>query len=244
MKLTADGLKKTYGDFTLDIPDLTVPSGTALGLVGNNGAGKTTFQRLVLDLIEADGGTVRVGGMNVAASFDWKLRTGSFLGNSFLIGFQTPDEYWRFVGSTYGMSPAEVEDRLDAFRDFYTDEPIGKTTRYVRDLSRGNKNKVGVISALLPKPDLLVLDEPFASLDPRSQIWLKEHLQSLKGKMTMLLSSHDLGYVTDVSTRIVILEAGQVVRDAETDPDTLQDLTDYFRQRIRPKEESVQETSE
>jgi len=173
----------------------------------------------------------------VADAFDWKERTGSYLGPSFLIDFLTPDEYWHFVGQTYDLSEAEVDERLTQFVDFYVDEPIGETTKYIRDLSTGNKNKAGLVAALLPDPDLLVFDEPFASLDPRSQIQLKELLQARRGDTTMLVSSHDLGHVTDVSDRIAILEGGEIVRDEPTDPDTLEDLTTYFAEAIRPKEQ-------
>ena len=236
MRLTTDSLTKRYGDFELSIPDLEIESGTALGLVGNNGAGKTTFLRLVLDLIRADDGEVHLDGNPVTDSFDWKTRTGSYLGPSFLIDFLTPDEYWHFVGQTYEMDEATVDERLARFEDFYVDEPIGETTKYIRDLSTGNKNKVGLIAALLPEPDLLIFDEPFASLDPKSQIQLKDLLQEQRGEATMLLSSHDLGHVTDVSGRIAILEAGEIVRDEPTDPDTLEDLTTYFAETIRPQE--------
>ena len=239
MDLTTDSLTKRYDDFELSIPDLTIEPGTTLGLVGNNGAGKTTFLRLVLDLIRADDGQVRLGGDVVADTFDWKTRTGSYLGPSFLIDFLTPDEYWHFVGQTYDLDEGTIDERLSRFEDFYVDEPVGETTKYIRDLSTGNKNKAGLVAALLPEPDLLVFDEPFASLDPRSQIQLKELLQERQGNATMLISSHDLGHVTDVSDRIALLEAGQIVRDEPTDPDTLEDLTTYFAEAIRPKEEPV-----
>ena len=239
MHLATHDLAKRYDNFELSISDLSVGSGTVFGLVGNNGAGKTTFLRLVLDLIRADAGTVQLDGEVVADTFDWKTRTGSYLGPSFLIDFLTPDEYWHFVGQTYDLDEATVNERLQAFTDFYVDEPIGDTTKYIRDLSTGNKNKAGLIAALLPEPDLLVFDEPFASLDPRSQIQLKEILQERRGEATMLISSHDLGHVTDVSDRIAILEDGKIVRDEPTDPDTLEELTTYFAETIRPKEEAV-----
>jgi ABC-2 type transport system ATP-binding protein len=236
MQIQATSLRKQYGDFELSIPDFTIPAGQTVGLVGNNGAGKTTLLRLVLDLIRADNGAVRIGGENVAQTFDWKRSTGSHLDDAFLIDFLTPDEFWAFVGSTYELSEDDVQRAVQPYAEFYTDEPIGRTTKYIRDLSQGNRKKVGVIAALLAEPHVVVLDEPFASLDPRSQIWLKNHLQEQHAarEVTMLISSHDLGHVTDVSDRIALLDGGAIVRDAQTTPDTLSELEAYFAREIRP----------
>jgi ABC-2 type transport system ATP-binding protein len=233
MRLSVSSLRKSYDAFDLAVPDLQIEPGTRFGLVGNNGAGKTTFLRLVLDLVRADDGAVMLDGDPVDETTDWKARTGSFLGERFLIDFLTPDEYWQFVGSTYELSDAEIDRRLQRYTDFYTDEPIGETTKYIRDLSQGNRNKAGVIAALLPDPDLVVFDEPFASLDPRSQIWLKDHLAEEQADTTLLVSSHDLDHVTAVCDRIAILEDGSIARDAATDPDTLGDLERYFREKVR-----------
>ena len=244
MQIQATALHKQYGDFELSIPDFTIPAGQTVGLVGNNGAGKTTLLRLVLDLIRADEGAVQIGGNDVAQTFDWKRSTGSHLDDAFLIDFLTPDEFWAFVGSTYGLSGDDVQRAVQPYDDFYTDEPIGQTTKYLRDLSQGNRKKVGVIAALLAEPHVVVLDEPFASLDPRSQLWLKEHLreQQTAREVTMLISSHDLGHVTDASDRIALLDGGEIVRDVMTSPNTLSELEAFFAREIRPADEQPAES--
>ena len=244
MQIQATALHKQYGDFELSIPDFTIPAGQTVGLVGNNGAGKTTLLRLVLDLIRADEGAVQIGGNDVAQTFDWKRSTGSHLDDAFLIDFLTPDEFWAFVGSTYGLSGDDVQRAVQPYGDFYTDEPIGRTTKYIRDLSQGNRKKVGVIAALLAEPHVVVLDEPFASLDPRSQLWLKEHLreQQTAREVTMLISSHDLGHVTDASDRIALLDGGEIVRDVMTSPNTLSELEAFFAREIRPADERPAES--
>lgn len=244
MQIQATALHKQYGDFELSIPDFTIPAGQTVGLVGNNGAGKTTLLRLVLDLIRADEGAVQIGGNDVAQTFDWKRSTGSHLDDAFLIDFLTPDEFWAFVGSTYGLSGDDVQRAVQPYGDFYTDEPIGQTTKYLRDLSQGNRKKVGVIAALLAEPHVVVLDEPFASLDPRSQLWLKEHLreQQTAREVTMLISSHDLGHVTDASDRIALLDGGEIVRDVMTSPNTLSELEAFFAREIRPADEQPAES--
>jgi ABC-2 type transport system ATP-binding protein len=235
MDLRAENLIKSYDSFELSIPELEVESGTSLGLVGNNGAGKTTFLRLVLDLIAADEGRVLLDGEDVSETTAWKEATGSYLGERFLIDFLTPDEFFAFVADVYDVPDTERDERLQTYGSFFTDEPIGETSKYIRDLSQGNQNKVGLIGALFVQPRLLVLDEPFASLDPRSQIKLKTMLQEMRASrdVTMLLSSHDLGHITDVSDRIAVIEDGEIVRDVETTEETLSDLEDYFAKEIQ-----------
>lgn len=234
MNLRAENLVKSYDSFELSIPELRVESGTSLGLVGNNGAGKTTFLRLVLDLIAADDGRVLLDGEDVSETTAWKESAGSYLGERFLIDFLTPDEFFAFVADVYEVPEEERDERLQQYGSFFTDEPIGQTTKYIRDLSQGNRNKVGLIGALFVQPRLIVLDEPFASLDPRSQIQLKRMLQEMRESrdVTMLISSHDLGHVTDVSDRIAVIEDGEIARDVETTEETLSDLEDYFAEEI------------
>ena len=231
MRLEAQDLVKRYGDaFTLSMPELSVEAGTSFGLVGNNGAGKTTFLRLALDLLKPDEGGVLLGGERVADTDGWKKRTSAHLDGSFLIDFLTPDEFLNFVGSTYDLPPDEVEHRVAPYRSFFTDEVLGQKARYIRDLSTGNAKKVGVVAALLPQPELLVLDEPFANLDPRSQIQLKDLLRRQRAEhgTTMIISSHDLLHVTDVCERIAVLDDGRIVRDEPTTEETLKALEAYF----------------
>ena len=238
MTIDVEDLTKRYnGTFTLSIPALHIASGQSVGLVGNNGAGKTTFLRLMLDLLQPDTGVIRIGGQAVAQHMDWKHHTGSFLDDSFLVDFLTADEFLAFTGSVYGMAGDEITDALQPYRSFYTDERLGETTKYLRDLSRGNRQKAGLIAAMFTQPRLLVLDEPFASLDPRSQIQLKHLLQRLNTvhDTTMVISSHDLGHVTDVCERIAVIEDGEIARDESTTAATLEELRRYFARALRPE---------
>ncbi|MDO9511882.1 MAG: ABC transporter ATP-binding protein [Bacteroidales bacterium] len=223
-------LKKQYNGITvLNIPELNVPEGQSFGLVGNNGAGKTTFFRLVLDLIRADKGEIQSAGTVVAGSEAWKANTGSYLDKGFLIDFLTPEEYFDFTGHIRGLSKGDIQEHLNLFSDFFAGEVIGRK-KYIRDLSMGNQQKVGIASALMGKPSILVLDEPFNSLDPSTQIRLKNMLNKLKSqvKITMLISSHDLNHIAEVCDRVCILEKGKIVHDIETREDTLAVLESYF----------------
>ena len=223
-------IKKAYnGRTVVNIPELVINQGETVGLVGNNGAGKTTLFRMILDLIRPGQGAVFSKGVNVALHEDWKEYTGSHLDEGFLIDYLTPEEYFKFIGDLHSLSAGDVAERLAPFLDFFNGEILNQK-KYIRDFSKGNQKKVGVAAAALANPEILILDEPFANLDPSSQIRLKNLLKFLRDQknMTLLISSHDLSHVIEVCERIVILEKGEVVQDMETTENTLQELEAYF----------------
>ncbi len=223
-------LEKTYnGTTVLNLPELNIEKGEIFGLVGNNGAGKTTLFSLVLDLIRASRGKVIINEIAVAKSEDWKELVAAYIDESFTIGYLTPDEYFEFIGELRGMNAKDVSNFLDDYKDFFKDEILEKK-KFIRDLSKGNQKKVGVVGALMGNPEVIVLDEPFANLDPSSQYQLrniiKEYAQ--QKEKTLLISSHDLDHVADVCSRIVILEKGEIVRDVEKTDSTLAELEEFF----------------
>ncbi|HLP03985.1 MAG TPA: ABC transporter ATP-binding protein, partial [Paludibacter sp.] len=169
-------LQKVYNTVTvLDMPEMNIPQGESFGLVGNNGAGKTTFFRLLLDLIEATKGEVRINGQKVERNDAWKTLTGSFLDEGFLIDFLTTEEYFTFVGKLHNKSAGDIAQFMESMRDFFNDEVLG-SKKLIRDFSKGNQKKIGIAAALIGDPKILVLDEPFTALDPTSQIKLKRFL--------------------------------------------------------------------
>jgi len=223
-------LSKTYnGTTVLNIEELTIPKGQSFGLVGNNGAGKTTYFSLLLDLIQPTTGNITSNNVVVDESEDWKPFTSSFIDESFLIGYLTPEEYFYFIGELRGQNKADVDALTAKFEDFFNGEIIGKK-KYLRDLSKGNQKKAGIVAALIGQPEVIILDEPFANLDPTTQIRLKQIIKDLAEKqgVTVLVSSHDLTHVTDVCERIVVLEKGNVIKDLETNPATLKELEAHF----------------
>lgn len=213
--ISLQNLTKRFGDkLAVDIPSFTINDGDVLGLVGNNGAGKTTLFRLILDLIKADSGEVAANGINPAASEEWKRDTGAYIDEGFLIDFLTPEEYFEFVGKVSGLSQEQTTERLASFERFMAGEIMGQK-KLIRDYSAGNKQKIGIISALLHTPKTVILDEPFNFLDPSSQIVLKRLLTDYaqQHEATILISSHNLQHTVDISTRIALLEHGQIIRD-------------------------------
>lgn len=229
MIYTKNLTKSFKGTTVLNIDELAIPKGQSFGLVGNNGAGKTTYFSLLLDLIKPTTGNITNHDVVVDESEDWKPFTSSFIDESFLIGYLTPEEYFYFIGELRGQNKADVDALLSNFEDFFNGEIIGRR-KYLRDLSKGNQKKAGIVAALIGNPEVIILDEPFANLDPTTQIRLKQIIKDLakqKG-ITVLVSSHDLMHVTEVCERIVVLEKGNVVKDLETNPATLKELEAHF----------------
>ena len=223
-------LSKKYGKVTvLNIEELEIPKGQSLGLVGNNGAGKTTYFNLLLDLIAPSTGEIINNGIQVNTSEDWKPYTAAFIDESFLIGYLTPEEYFYFIGELRGKNKADIDTFVSQFTEIFNDEILNKK-KYLRDLSKGNQKKVGIVAALIGEPKVVILDEPFANLDPTTQFRLKKMLKELTDNknVTVLISSHDLLHVTEVCERIVVLEKGNVIKDIQTSPETLKELEAHF----------------
>lgn len=223
-------LSKHYDmNVVLQLPELHIGAGECIGLVGNNGAGKTTLFSLILDLIRATTGSVKIGGHEVASSEDWKQITTAYIDESFLIGYLTPEEYFYFIGELRGIHRSEIDAFVAQFEELFNGEVLN-TKKYLRDFSKGNQKKVGLIATLIGQPKLIIWDEPFANLDPTTQIRLKNLLRRLTADktITFLISSHDLSHTVEVSDRILVLEKGKLVKDTPCSPETLQELEAFF----------------
>ena len=223
-------LSKTYnGTTVLNINHLEIPKGQSFGLVGNNGAGKTTFFSLLLDLIQPSTGNIKSNDIQVNENENWKSFTGSFLDESFLIGYLTPEEYFYFIGDLRHQNKADIDSFLTKYEEFFNGE-ILNNKKYLRDLSKGNQKKVGIIATLIGNPEVVILDEPFANLDPTTVSRLKKIIKELAQNpdVTVLVSSHDLQHTVEVCDRIVALNKGEIVKDIQTSEETLQELESFF----------------
>lgn len=259
MKIKIDKLKKSFGErVAVDIQQLTINQGDILGIVGNNGAGKTTLFRLMLDLLQADEGQVEFvpeecdgvkEPVNPALSEEWKSWTGALIDEGFLIDFLTPEEYLDFIAKANGLpasvwnemlgkaddngeteGAAEQADSLtDMLRRFSAGELFGNK-KLIRELSAGNKQKIGILGAMLSRPKVLILDEPFNFLDPSSQNMLKKILTTFQRQTgaTILVSSHNLQHTVDISTRVVLLEHGHVINDLDNREGAAHDVLDNY----------------
>ena len=224
-------LSKQYADRTvLDIPELNLKEGALVGLVGNTGAGKTTMMRLMLDLIQATTGVVTMEGKPVNEDETWKQFTGSYLDGSFLIEFYTPEEFFGFVAEAYGIPDDELKSRLERYETLMNGEILG-TKKLIHDFSNGNRQKIGIVAAMLVNPRVLILDEPFNYLDPSSQITVAHLIRQMNEELgtTVLVSSHNLNSINDICRRIILLDKGKVYLDKEHVPGSQDaELEDYF----------------
>ena len=228
--IKAYSLSKEYrGEKVLNLPELEIPKGELFGLIGNNGAGKTTFFSLLLDLIEATSGTIEINNIMVHQSETWKPFISAFIDESYLIGYLTVEEYFYFLGSLRGKTTVEVDSWIKAYEPFFNGEILNQK-KYLRDFSKGNQKKVGIVGALIGQPEVIVLDEPFANLDPTTQIRLISLIkeEAMNNGTTFLISSHDLTHVTEVCDRIVLLDKGTVLKDIKKTSSTLKELEQYF----------------
>lgn len=232
MELILNNIKKCFGEkIALDVENYKVSEGEVIGVVGNNGAGKTTMFRVILDLIKPEQGEVTIGGINPAKSEDWKEFTGAYVDSGFLIDYLTAEEYFSFIAKITNMSKELLDERLKSFEGFMNGEVMGQGT-LIRNLSMGNKQKVGIIAAMLTHPKLLILDEPFNFLDPTSQLAMKKVIENYNretGAM-VIVSSHNLTHTIDICSRVTLLEHGKIIKDysKEEHADIMKEIEDYF----------------
>jgi ABC-2 type transport system ATP-binding protein len=232
--ITVSNLSKTYKDTAvLSIESLELSKGEIIGLVGNNGAGKTTFFSLLLDLIKPSTGYIENNQVRVDRSEAWKSTTAAFIDESFLIGYLTPEEYFSFIAGLRNINKADLDTFLNRFNTFFNEEILGRN-KYIRDLSKGNQKKVGIAAAFIGAPELVILDEPFANLDPRAQMQLQKLLREINQDLgcSIFVSSHDLLHVSELCQRILILNKGELVKDANRGEISLDALRAFFTEEI------------
>lgn len=207
-------VKKTFGAImAVNDLTLTVNQGTVHGLLGPNGSGKSTTMKMILGLLRPDAGNVKVHGIDVTID---PLQVKSMIGyipeNPRLYEFLTGVEYLDFVADVYSLSPETKKERITEFLDAL--ELEGRENEMISGYSRGMKQKIAIIGALLHRPRLLVMDEPLIGLDPRSAKIVKDLVQKLSAEaVTTIFSTHVLEIAEAMCDRITILYQGDVLSE-------------------------------
>lgn len=230
--LRLDGVSVRFGSvLALDQVSLHVPRGSVLGLIGRNGAGKSTAVRVLAGLLPPHDGHVEVGGRTFAdAGVQIRADTGYLLSEPALFAYLTPGETLRFLAEAYGIAAPEGARRTEDLLRFWELEDA--RDRLVEGFSTGMAKRLALAAAMIHAPSLLVLDEPFESLDPLTVRSLKRLLRRYSEVGgSALISSHLLDAVEEVCDQVAILEAGRVVFEGPTE-------------RARPLEERGQGTLE
>ena len=211
-----DNLTKVYGTTrALDGVSLGVPEGSVFGFLGPNGAGKTTMLRILLGLARPTSGGATIFGHDTDKARDAIHARVGFLPD--VPGFypwMTADEFMPFAGSLFGIPEPQLSTRADALLEM---AGLAGNRNRVGGYSRGMKQRLGIAQALINAPDLLILDEPTSALDPLGRAEVLEMIASLRGRTTVLFSSHLLGDVERICDQVAVLDRGRLVVQGSVD---------------------------
>lgn len=217
-------LNKSYGsNNVLNDINLDIHKGELIGYIGPNGAGKSTTVKIMLGLIEEYNGHVEIFGKDIRENpVDYKMKIGYVPESGEIYDNLTAREYLGFIGELYGMDYEEAVDKGEKLMDQFGIKSVYDSR--INSFSKGMKQKVIIISALLNDPDILFLDEPLSGIDANSVMVFKEVLSELvkKGK-TIFYSSHIMEVVEKLSSRIILLKDGEIVADG-----TMESLKDQL----------------
>jgi ABC-2 type transport system ATP-binding protein len=209
--IEAQGLTKYYGPFVaIENISFSIPEGQIVAFLGPNGAGKTTTMKMLTGYLAPSAGAARIAGLDVHKErIEASKKLGYLPENGPLYPDMTPQELLEFFGEAREMSPQQLKERLDFVRSFCAlhqvmEKPIGK-------LSRGLKQRVGLAQALLHDPEVLIMDEPTAGLDPNQIRQFRENIRNLGSNKTILISTHILQEVDAVADYVLFVHNGRLV---------------------------------
>ena len=207
--LKVENITKKYGDnVAVDNLSFTVDKGEIFGLLGENGAGKTTTFRVIMGLLEPNAGKVTLDGKKIDYSETDYI--GFVTEERSLLTKLTVAEQIEFYGTLKGLDKKTIAERLDYWLDRF--EITSYKDRKIKELSKGNQQKIQFISAIINEPKLLILDEPFTGLDPINVKLMKDAIYSLKEKgCSIIFSSHQMEYIEDFCEKLILLVKGKAI---------------------------------
>jgi len=214
MSITVQNLRKSYGSqLVLDNISFSIKSGEIVGFLGNNGAGKSTTMKIITGYISYDAGSVEVCGIDVEKNpIETHRRIGYLPEHNPIYPEMYVKEYLRFVAGLYKLG-SESKNRVDEMI-----EKTGLTREYKKKigmLSKGYRQRVGLAQALIPNPDVLILDEPTTGLDPNQIIDVRNLIREVGKEKTVMLSTHIMQEVSAICDRVIIINSGKIVADGK-----------------------------
>jgi ABC-2 type transport system ATP-binding protein len=230
-------LKKRISEtFELSIDNLKLDEGEIVAIIGNNGSGKTLLLNSILNNISLDSGNIEIYMINNKLE-KWKKITGVYVNKNYLLDFMTPIEFFKFIGSFYNISIKDIHNKLENYQYFLGFEHNTFNNKVISKLSRGTKDKIGIIAALFIEPKLLILDEPFSHLDTPASLNLLELLNSINKqfKTTQIITSPDLNNLSVICTRIILMEKGTIKYNFPNNLENLSIINKYLRLDIYDK---------
>jgi ABC-type multidrug transport system ATPase subunit len=210
MILEVRDLEKNYGNkkVALHKSSFQLSENICLGIIGRNGAGKSTLLKMIAGLLRPSNGEIIYFGRN-EFSDRVKQKIGNYLGSEFLPDELSGDEFLELITAVYKLRPDSKVRKQKLLQMFFCDNEDCK--RLIREYSFGMRQKIGICAALLPNPDLLLLDEPFTALDPFAASDLVDILNKVKKKHSIIVSSHDLDYLERICDSVIVLDEGKIL---------------------------------
>lgn len=198
---------KEYPNFSIEIENCNYNDNSLICILGSNGSGKTTLFKMISNMTTYKG-QIYIDGFDTKKSDNWKKLTSTFLGEEYLLDFLKRDEYLDFFCTSYNIDFNTVLISDVFLNALYNSIPEKKL---IREYSKGNKAKIGVLSVLLSNTKNMIFDEPFANLDIETQINLSSYLEKIKQYKTIILSTHHKEIVSNYCDKIVHIENGEII---------------------------------
>lgn len=212
--IEVSNVSRHFGSFkAVDDVSFSIPTGQIVGLLGPNGAGKTTTMRMITGFLNPTSGTIKIDGIDVAENpVETKKKIGYMPESAPLYGDMIVDDYLRYIANMYGQNPDEKVPLL--CKECGLEEVMHKN---ISELSRGYRQRVGLAHALMNDPEILILDEPTSGLDPNQVEEVRALIKEIGKTRTVIISTHILGEVEILCSRVIIISGGKLVADSPTD---------------------------
>jgi ABC-2 type transport system ATP-binding protein len=232
-----NNVTKKFGDVTaVDNLSVKLPKGTICGFVGPNGAGKTTTIKMLMGLIKPTSGELFVNGVKVKSGLERKLHVGYLPDVPGFYDWMTAEQYLHFCGKLLQMDKEDIRKRTAELLERFG---LSGVKTKIKGYSRGMKQRLGIAQALIGDPSVVLLDEPASALDPIGRKAIFDLILSLKGKVTVLFSTHIIADVERVCDTVLIMDKGVLKVNTEINELTAKQAEHIINMSVKGEDESI-----